>query len=926
MRATVARPRRRVRPSLAHRSPSALTCASMGGRATSENKFCAVADLSNEASVEQFFLARLFTDLGYRDAQIKPKTSLSALKVSVGRKKLNYKPDFAFEVRKKLRWVCEAKATTESLDDWVDQCSSYCLLLNQNYATDDPVQFFMLSNGVETRLYIWNYHDPVLTLRFEDFVDRNEKYEQLVALVGQTRFSSPSSVEALAPSDVLTLRRRSISEINVDFAWCHRHIWRKENLSYSAAFMEFVKIVFLKLISDQGVHKSYGPVNEDGAVSAPLATVKFSRFWINTREEDTPNPLDSIQFRHLLDEFEREIADGKKKRIFARDERINLSPETIKAIVGRLETVDLYSIDSDLNGRLFETFLNATLRGKDLGQYFTPRSVVKLATRLARLKVTPQHVDLVIDSCCGTGGFLIEALADMWQKVDANRSLSKDQKKALRDKIATERLYGVDVAREPALARIARINMYLHGDGGSSIFQVDALDKQFSPAATDDPEIAREKTELRGLIPALGWADVALTNPPFAKEYSRSHRTEEELLDDYDLAFELEPRRRPLKSVKSAILFLERYYDLLKPGGRLVTVIDDSLLGGDSYRLLRTWIRSRYLVKAVVSLPGDAFQRSQARVKTSVIVLEKKADADDEQGDVFMYYCTKVGIDDAPRQRVLAIDEQNREAARVEIETVASLYERFLQGDPAVASHVVTADAISDRIDVKACLPKPSRLVDGWTARGVEVISFAAMVEAIVTDGNTTAMFEPEDLIEKDTSDELITHLRVSYSGFAEAGDEIFAADSSKPRLFKVHTGDLVISHINAVHGAAAVVPPPLDGCVVSNEYTVCRVRPGYDVRLVWALLRTPEARADLLLLSTGIGRSRVHWDDLEKLMLPVPDAAFAKKLLGQIGAADNAEAEARRLRDAARDSLSMEFDLDNEVAQAVLAAFKPPQ
>ncbi len=55
--------------------------------------------------------------------------------------------------------------------------------------------------------------------------------------------------------------------------------------------------------------------------------------------------------------------------------------------MGLLEDVDLHSIDTDLNGRMFETFLNSTLRGKALGQYFTPRSAVKLAVNLARLEV-----------------------------------------------------------------------------------------------------------------------------------------------------------------------------------------------------------------------------------------------------------------------------------------------------------------------------------------------------------------------------------------------------------------------------------------------------------------------------------------------------------------------------------------------------------
>ena len=45
----------------------------------------------------------------------------------------------------------------------------------------------------------------------------------------------------------------------------------------------------------------------------------------------------------------------------------------------------------NLNGRLFETLLNTTMRGKDLGQYFTPRSVVKLGVKLARLRADREN-------------------------------------------------------------------------------------------------------------------------------------------------------------------------------------------------------------------------------------------------------------------------------------------------------------------------------------------------------------------------------------------------------------------------------------------------------------------------------------------------------------------------------------------------------
>lgn len=62
--------------------------------------------------------------------------------------------------------------------------------------------------------------------------------------------------------------------------------------------------------------------------------------------------------------------------------------------------------------RMFEIFLDATIRGKDLGQFFTPGDICKLMVNLSNINinVTRKHLDKVLDACCGSGGFLIIAM------------------------------------------------------------------------------------------------------------------------------------------------------------------------------------------------------------------------------------------------------------------------------------------------------------------------------------------------------------------------------------------------------------------------------------------------------------------------------------------------------------------------------------
>ena len=891
-----------------------------------ENEFCRLDDLKNEADVEQAFLRRLLESLGYDDNAIRPKHSLT--KLTVGGMKgqsANYRPDFALKVGLHVRWIVEAKAPGENLDKHIWQPRGYCTLLNGEYREDNPVKYFLLSNGAKTRLYQWDVNEPLLELNFAEFSDGNKSYAKLTKLLSPTAFKT----RVVAPvSPTYRLEKRPLEEVNAAFAWCHQYIHKKDNISQAEGFTEFVKVIFLKLLSDRRLREKYPNALAEEVIEVPKEEVQFSTHWLEQEEKNTPNPLDSIQFRDFINSMERDIETGKRKRIFDADERIDLSPETIRGVVKRIEHIFLFGIDVDLNGRLFETFLNATMRGKDLGQYFTPRSIIKLALKLTNLRVNVRmpdgsyHTDLVIDACCGTGGFLIDVLSQMWKRVDTNPALEESEKTKLRRFIANKRIVGVDVGRKPPVARIARLNMYLHGDGGAGIFQVDALDKLLPDREIDPPSIIAEKVELRRLLRhrdeegRFGFADVAITNPPFAKTYERKVKSEAAILDEYEIAKTQGGVSRP--SLKSSLMFAERYYDMLKIGGTLVTIIDDGILNGSNYSWFRDYLRTHYLIRAVVSLPGDAFQRSKARVKTSLLVAEKRDITKNQtQPPVFMYACEYVGIDDPARQRTLPIDRVNRENAIGEIETVGLEYYAFRAGE-GNPKYIVPPEKIEDRLDVKSCLMTSGRMVAGWQKRGMEVITLQELAKP--------REFLDDDTIDTSESDEAVTYLRITYTGYAEAGDEILASDTGYSHLYRVHAGDVVISNIAASYGSIAVVPQSLDGCVVTNEYTVLEPHEGVSPITLWLLLRSPEARAEMLLSATGISRNRVSWERIKDLKLPKPNSAIVKKIVSMTEEADKAERLAEQYRDKARDSIEDALHLRGEEALHILRAFKPPK
>jgi type I restriction enzyme M protein len=529
-----------------------------------------------------------------------------------------------------------------------------------------------------------------------------------------------------------------------------------------------------------------------------------------------------------------------------------------------------------------------------------------------------ESLPVIADPCCGSGGFLIESLWDVWKKIDDIPSLTEEKKLTIKNRFATQNIVGIDIGKEPPIAKLARINMFLHGDGGSRIFEADALNKNIEIDQRWKGEYKKDIGELKELL-KTEFVDVVITNPPFSKVYETKHEPEKAILENYEIA---KKRGTGLtkSSVKSSILFIERYFDLLKKGGRVVAIIDDSVLGGKDYKEVRQYIREKFIIEAVISLPGDAFQRSKARVKTSIVSLIKKSDENEIQGNIFMYYCNWIGIDDTPRQRPLPIDRKNREKAAKEVKVVGQLFNDFLAGTVS-KKWISKGDAVDDRMDVKSCLPKPRKLESKWKSLSKEVVLLRELVQVYDEDN-----LADSDVLYTNEVEETVTLLKVKYNGTAGYGEEKETSDIKYNILLKVSAGDIVISNINAVHGAIAVVTEDYSGCYISSEYTLCRAKDGYDPKLVWMLARSPQSRGDLILLASGMGRTRVRWENARELLLALPEDKTISKALRSLAKSEEYAKKARVEKEEAERLIYDELNLDNKNSWALINAFKPPK
>jgi len=129
--------------------------------------------------------------------------------------------------------------------------------------------------------------------------------------------------------------------------------------------------------------------------------------------------------------------------------------------IPKLAPYTFFGTRVDALGAVYEVLSERA--GKDVksGQFFTPENVVRFMVKLAALR--PDH--RILDPACGTGRFLVYAMHEMVEKLRRSTERNKTDKE---EKIRKQQLFGSDI--DERIAKIAKMNMWIHGDGKSNIF------------------------------------------------------------------------------------------------------------------------------------------------------------------------------------------------------------------------------------------------------------------------------------------------------------------------------------------------------------------------------------------------------------------------------------------------------------------------
>jgi type I restriction enzyme M protein len=401
------------------------------------------------------------------------------------------------------------------------------------------------------------------------------------------------------------------SELTRIFKQAHDALWAGGELNPSQAFDELDKLIFCKVWDERTAKKGQ-----------PYQFQIYSK-----AAEDAPGALPlKARIQALYDK-------GKDKDPEIFNKPIDLSKERIKTVVEYFQEINFSDTDLDSKGKAFETFLGTYFRG-EFGQYFTPRNVVKFAVEV--LPITNEH--RVLDTSCGSGGFLLYVLDKVRRQADKDFPAHETDVKEYADwyqqwhDFAKHNLFGIEINDQ--ISRVAKMNMIIHDDGHTNVVTYDGLFQIDHIAQVKDNKGFAENS-----------FDFIVTNPPFgsiAKQSEKSYMQVDKVTAPYyDFATkELNWIEARLKGKHTAtgrenqsteVLFIEQCHKFLKEGGYLVVVVPDGILTNSSSQYVRDNIEEKFRIVGVVSLPQTAFTNTGAGVKSSVLFLKKHKSAVSEQ-------------------------------------------------------------------------------------------------------------------------------------------------------------------------------------------------------------------------------------------------------------------------------------------------------
>ena len=288
----------------------------------------------------------------------------------------------------------------------------------------------------------------------------------------------------------------------------------------------------------------------------------------------------------------------------------------------------LRSIDPEFKLRLYETFLKNTPRQQKLGQFFTPRNVVRQMIRMAQLSKLRDGA-VVLDPAAGVGGFVLEPLLlDDALRGNVTIASGKPRRRV--------RTIGVDMDANTHI--LAKANMLIHL---ADLLRDRSTTLPALNEAMADTFVLMNANETLGSLenPPRQVADVILTNPPYVTQGSAIYRKEIAALSGSRNGLALKDYYDGWGLGVEA-LFMRYISGALKPGGRAFMIVPLGMLNRTEEKPKQRLLDECNIL-ASIELPRNTFFNTSQ--PTSILVLERRHTDVDARPDVLCGYVRTIG-------------------------------------------------------------------------------------------------------------------------------------------------------------------------------------------------------------------------------------------------------------------------------------------
>jgi len=572
---------------------------------------------------------------------------------------------------------------------------------------------------------------------------------------------------------------------------CHNVLWERHGFDPAQAFDEFSKLLLVKLYDEVVMAGIRTIIQRHESAEQFAARIH----WLFDQANKTPG------FDHIFSEDTINVDDLATRQVFEQLQNYSLL-ETTSQVQG-----------ADVKGTIYENIIGNTFRG-ELGQFFTHRNIVEFMVRFVDIDKS----QIVYDPSCGSGGFLI-----MCAKIVRER-LSQQEIDQRFKEYSRRCLIGTEINERTA--RVAQLNLLMHGLDYSNIFTVNAL------------KIDESADERLHALVGEGTVDVVFANPPFA-----GYEKDPKVLSRYELG---QNGRNNVASITREVLFIEHIIRVLRDGGVAGIVLPQGIFTNRNLARVRDYIKRHAQILAVIELPDWAFIPSGTSVRGSLLFIRKLAQVPAEY-KVFMKRVEKIGFTSTGRPT----DENDFP------ETI----EEFRQRD---THYLIPIVETQDRLDAKFYVAEHRRIITLFQNNPKHKLVRLSEIGTFYAEKVNPRLHPDEEI-------DLIETSCVDPETLTISPKRIKGRDSNYTSLRRLQAGDVLISRRRAYRGAIVVVPAELDGALAISEFSVLRLHEGYDQDYVVEILRSPRFLQLMTIYSTGEMSGRIAEKALRHLQIPLP-------------------------------------------------------